>query len=780
MGQNWVSLAADAVGQVMRFRCTENETGEEKVNVTIGADVAGGQNNCARVQVDTVAGRNYSFFATLMSALGVNAAATWVDAGGTLTLVFVPADEGVEKFIGGANAATVGDVPDEPAFCIVEVTPTPGKGGGVITPTAFPPFPANPLDINAWIHWLGDVLKWVLDNLAAALSPLLKPFVDLLWSLLPPWIRDAWKSTEKWFADVLDHLDFSGIQKALEDLTNFFKDPLSIFQPAIDYVAVLSGHKISEHSERFATRDFTPPAAPSTSVPWPWGGLVDAFQATIGNFAETAKRTAATIQQTLTPGTEDWVKEYRAAVGPFAVDLGKQMQEATDISKFAKSPMTPEEAAKAATTLATLGLGIAVPTWIGHTLVKGATFGQFWAIKHAWEMLVIDMGYGGIFQNVVRAPADVGIIEPAKHWYRSLFRTTLPPAMLADRMRFWGRLKVEDWEQLYKFYGWTDEHRKAWEASMWSTPSERLFLRLMDKPLGVEPHARRWLKRRGYQDEEVDVIIGLFVKLSLQDEVKKLEDQALKDFVDGWIPVEQFEASMEVLGKTQDELKLIVQAGKEASSREIRDRQVKLFRSQFVRREISEAELESKLLELGLQKDRLALEVDLARAELKPEDPRLLTLDQLRDLYVNNKLDRARYKLELEKRKIQPDDAELTVLDADDRRFRDERSALATQALDDYLVLHADSARIRADLTLLNYSAEEISLRIARAEDQYSRTLAKQYLDIYTRGFETDKLTLDEFNAALASITPEISNRRKKDIIALAQARKKPAEAFGG
>ncbi len=658
---------------------------------------------------------------------------------------------------------------------------------GIITPPVPPPgppgFPPPPKDwwnTNSWIEWLGKVIQWDLTALLTGAAAALKPLIDYLWSLLPSWIRDAWTSTEKWFGDLLAGFEKFNVLQRLDGILNFLENWPLWGGRVLNVIAKSTGHEIHHSPQFIEKRRFAPAIPPSTDVPWPWSGMVDAFRAITGDWEAQAERWAKLAGTATKPGSPLFKGTVEADMKPFAAAQHQAMLDAFDVTKFAKSPITPEEAKNAAIAIASASVGVGIAVWIADAVAEAASLGQYKALKHFDDIVLAKLGITALGAKLIGVPLDVGVFRPSEHFYNSLFRTTLPAPPQADRLLFWKKLTPDEWKALYNFYGWTNERRDAWNVAMHRVPRDRMLIKLFDAPLGIEKYFVDWMVKGGYDEETANILLGIAVKLSLADEVKAREAQVVKDFADGWLTLEAFRGILGDLGKTKDELDLSAATGQEALSRSIRDQRVKILRDQFVHGKLTEDTFTQKLVALGLQSDRFSLILDEAKEDIKPSDVKILTLPQLRTIYIDNDIDELRYRTELVRRQIDPADVELLVLEADNARYRDERTALATQALDDFQVLHADPEIYAGQLKDLNFNDEEISLRVARAEEQYSRTVAKGLVDIYTKGFESDKLTLDEFQGALDSITPSISSRRKKDIIVIASTRKKPAEAFGG
>jgi len=711
--------------------------------------------SCAALQ--TIADRGQSFlqtsFLTSPSSKGVTAESQLAE---------------IKKIVAGGPP---GGPPVGPG---VPVTP-----GGPITPlSGFPTPPKDFWNTAAWLNWLGLVFQWFLTNLLSGLAVALQPLIQGIWKLLPDNVKAGIHGIQTFFHNHLVALEKLNPLKSLEDAWTWLQSWPLWGKRILNYLAQISGHKVVTKSAPMFVRSFATPKGTGTDVPWPWGGIVDSFRAVIGDFDEQAARWVEAIIQGIQDPTDKKRKTLHDATSAFLKPHMEKLASLRDHKTWGAKEIVPEVGAGALADILLGGIPLGLVIWLAHLGVSTLTLGQLNAIYDLEGLVFGTFGFQNLIRQAVNIPLEETIFPKARQFYRSQGRPTLPPTLVVDRMLHWGKISDQDWGAIYSLHGWSDAAQADWHEVFYETPRAFMLAKLIDSFPGLKGPVRSWLKRSGYKPDDIDTLIGAFLKLALKGDITKLKADLVKDFSDGEISLTTLETNLKQLNQVPEEITFTEEIAKIDQARAVRKIKLKNLLIQFKRGELTKDLLTKGLQDLGLQSDRVQLEIQVALLEIPIKPPKPLGEGVLRRLVIDGILSTERYKTELVARGMSAADADLEVLDASKERIRPSRAKAIAQALADFQVIHADPNRLTGDLMKIGLTSEEIQIHVATSQDEYSRNLAKEFEKIYVDGFEKDKLTLDQFKVALKSIMPTLSERRKADIISVASTKKAPAEKF--
>jgi len=688
-----------------------------------------------------------------------------------------------------------------------------------------PQYPDNPFDVIAWMKWIGlslaAIIKYLVMNIWTGISPVLKPLIDYLWSQLPPWI-----------------------QEDLGTFLDYLKDPWTFMGSWLRPAVEATGGKISTASPEKWDSDLKPRPKYDSSVSWPWGGLVEAMRATIGDFEESANRTIAASESaqstypTEVPGSRrvelkpiahspeaevpGWKTKSDTLQKEYAARILETAFKPMDDLMARSSPVTPDVALSVAGSVTAAATMITLAGVISGVAAEAASIGQIEEIGKGAREFIKLTGVTRLARDFVTAPISMGVKPWVSRYYDQLFRTHIfsrdeidefyikdpnleslwkqhyawygypesyieqfkkylrhwPSERLLDQMLYHKQITPETWGSLYRSKGWKLEAIEAWSKTHWKYPGERLLSRILDVVPEEEPQIRIWLEETGYDEADVDKMISVFYKLAYKDEVFKAISQAITDFVDGWSSPTELETSIEDLGRPAKEVEYQVAVAKLRELKERKKLKLKILQGKVKRGEISLEVFESSITELGLQPDRVDLEVEsivLEQPELKVRE---LTVAEVRKLFRENRATEEITITRLLGRNVPAEDAALMIEDDWMTILRDERSSLITAALEDLDIGRTTPETCRSRLLDLQLRPEEADLKIARQLQDHERKYIKELIEIYSKDFREDVMNEEQFKASLVGL--KLTEARIAEILFTEKERKVPAEARGG
>jgi len=420
-----------------------------------------------------------------------------------------------------------------------------------------------------------------------------------------------------------------------------------------------------------------------------FGGIArEMARALLGDFQEQAPGLVEAAKVVVSPTSPEWKKDLDEKLTGFKDSVYKSI--VTPIGDLEKthSPMTMEEALKWAPTIAAAGLGAVTTAFLADVAGEFATLGQVEAFGKGAREIIRYTGIRRMASQIVTAPIAQGIMPWVGRHFDRAFRThiferdladelfirgeidektwkliyewygftdtdikhiqnelrIIPPTRLADQMLFHKEISLEKWQLIYSKSGWRDEHRDAWQKAMWTNPSDRLISTMLEVAQEEKPWFTEKLTNRGYTAEDAQKLISIFNKLATRDELKGVMTELVTEFADGFSSESDLTSALNKLQRPKEEITTRVDLAKLKAEKSKRSAERKLLREKFVKLVIQEAEYRAGLEKLGMQKDRIEIEVQLAKLDRKDSVERALTKADQESLFRFDIIDEAKYR----------------------------------------------------------------------------------------------------------------------------------------
>jgi hypothetical protein len=371
--------------------------------------------------------------------------------------------------------------------------------------------------VNAVWGAIQPVFQPIFDTISKMLSPFLQPWLDFSTALTgfvtatSDWIKDPWTPLKTTYNELTAPLvDALGkIKLEVPDIGGMIWAQL---QMSLHPIVEAMGAEVTTGSgEIWATHE-KPRVGPETSVPWPWGGMVKAFRAITGDWDEMAKRWANIASEATTTGTETWHSDLSATLKPVGDKAVKDMLDAVDVSKYAHSPITPEEAVTAATAIAGGIVGTSIAIWLAHAAAEAASLGQYEAVKDLDTVVLSKLGLSALGARILSVPIERGLIVNSEYFYNSLFRPELLPLNVLETEYLRNEIDEEFHDLQLKYRGYTDEKiKKIKEAyTRRPSPAEYMSMRAEGTITAVDYHKR--MAEHGFSEFWADKLYDEYLR----------------------------------------------------------------------------------------------------------------------------------------------------------------------------------------------------------------------------------------------------------------------------
>jgi len=518
---------------------------------------------------------------------------------------------------------------------------------------------------EAFYSWAGPVIE--------ALGGIKLPedfevnVADSLWGLLPDWLKAAIESG-KTIADGLSLVGHRLIQKRMSPAppgTITYNE-----EPGLQYQ----------------------PQPQESSGVGLFGGIArEMWRAVLGDFEQQAPGLVQAAKVSVSPKSPAWKEDLDKAMGTFKDDVYDKIIKPIEALEEIHSPLTLEDALKQAPLIVAGGMAAVTAAFLADTAGELTTLGQVEAIGKGAREIVKYTGIRRLSTQILTAPVSHGILPWLGRYFDQAFRTHIferdladelyirgqidlkrwkqiyawygfpdkdmeliekelrgwPVPRQADQMLFEGHITEEQWNLLYKKAGWRDEYRDAWKKTMYAEPREFLIARILE----VAQEEKIWfttkLKEHGYTAADAEKLIGIFNKLTTRDELTGVMTELVTEFSEGFSSEADLTSALDKLRRPKEEIATRVELAKLKAEKSKRSAERKLLREKFVKLVIQEAEYRSGLEKLGMQKDRIEIEVQLAKLDRKDSVEKALTKADQESLFRFDIIDETAYRQRL-------------------------------------------------------------------------------------------------------------------------------------
>jgi len=537
-----------------------------------------------------------------------------------------------------------------------------------------------------------------LQGVAAKVYDLIKPLIDPILQILRGVANQIWQFVKP----SIDAL-WSMIKPAIDNLWNFMKGILSQITAAVKPWIDALGAAI--HGDLAPLWTLVKPAiddilsALNRAIPQLSLGILgiqiglDALSAKVaGQPVEFDKILASKLNETLNPlaGIDKglWEGFNDVIVKPlgdlFAAAFGQFMVWTQQYGAFVMDTIHgiaaggPEAAvanlAALAFTLGPLMTGINVAAQAIELIHPIKNMGIVQTVTTLLDSLGIRQFAFGAYALLVAGALE----KPVRQGLALRYRPEIPSTQLADTMYFQKQLTIEAWRRIYGLRGWAENYITAWYNSMWTEPSDRMIVGMVEGGEVELEWLQEKLLRRRYRPEDAARIMRYGIRKALGDEIKAMISEIGADLSAGISDIDEAEQELTDVGVKGKELEFRMKSmQKRMTRKDIKDK-IDILTAQVKAGDITIPRYRQELIALGLRTPRVSVLVEKEELRQRPqvdkpaERKRSLAISFYVRLYIEGTIDESqlrRYLSEL-KPALKPEDLELTMTDAKIRRAK--------------------------------------------------------------------------------------------------------------
>jgi len=268
--------------------------------------------------------------------------------------------------------------------------------------------------------------------------------------------------------------------------------------------------------------------------------------------------------------------------------------------------------------------------------------------------------------------------KPVRQGLALRYRPEIPDRRVADTMYFQQQITIDAWRRIYALSGWAETYITAWYHSMWTEPSDRMIVAMIEGGEIELEWLQEKLLRRRYRPEDAARIMRYGTRKALSDEIKAIISEVGSDLSLGIVDIEEAEAELGDIGVRGKELEFRMRALKRRMARADIKEKIAILTSQVQAYELTVELYRNELIALGLRTPRVSALVEKEELRRKPkvkapaETRRQMAITFYVRLYIEGTISDEllrRYLSDL-KPALKPADLELIITDARIRRAK--------------------------------------------------------------------------------------------------------------
>jgi len=379
---------------------------------------------------------------------------------------------------------------------------------------------------NLWTSFSGALSSfWTgLVSVTSSMWNSISSGISGLWTSISSGLGDLWSSVN----GALGNL-WTGLVSFVGSVADGINAGINAVGSAVGSAVNTIGGWISEALKGVVTAMGT---ALQGFVDWLWKGLQTAGQAIVGFLSENV---VAPLM-----GALNWIRDA-------IFNILRALWSSIEGLFGGGSPVTPEGAAGYTVPLLLIGAGAGFGVSVMGAIGSLKALGSGIEARAISDFMQQAFALGEISRSVIMPIFSAAYQQPIQYYYNAMFRPRIPDTRTADQMLFEENMTEAEWRQIYRYWGWKEQHIDAWFKTMFREPSQ-LILRSMSADPDTDPE---WLRKKyreiGFIGEDLEAMIAYGKRQAVSDERNALATAELTDFVDRVIDEATFRADLAAL-----------------------------------------------------------------------------------------------------------------------------------------------------------------------------------------------------------------------------------------
>lgn len=491
-------------------------------------------------------------------------------------------------------------------------------------------------------------------------------------------------------------------------------------QATIESSRSLSEMMVDANEKRM--KDYAKPAGLGGLL---WGGLSESMGELVKNSMSEALAEVVRLAPEATGHSPEAKKQMTAVLEPYANGIVAAVLAEVSPAKYAKSPITPEEAKNSLNMIMNGIVAVEIGLFVAHAFLEGATLGQIEALSQIENMVISKLGLNQVASAAIMIPLNELVLKRAQQYYAAEYTPEIPSYQDLIEMVVKEVIPLNDFKRQMKYLGYAED----WSQKIW----DKHFI-----PPSLTDILTAW--RRGLIDEkrvdELMILVDLDPRFKAIFDTRKYVTPTLSlarfMFETGAIDAAKVEEIIKLEGYSPEFVPALVNYIVGFQGRRWRTRHLQALATGFVRGVRTEADVHTAVLAAGyteevakwlIESSRVRRDIEAAKGG--KEGAKLLGLGELKRAYLKNMIDADALRTDLQMRGYQTTDVDLLVKLLDEEKVvtsaGGEKIALSVAELKaafKYKEITED--RLRIELTLRGLSLEEINILINTWIKQWS------------------------------------------------------------
>ena len=394
---------------------------------------------------------------------------------------------------------------------------------------------------------------------------------------------------------------------------------------------------------------------------WLWGGLSESMGELVKNSMNEALKEVVRLAPEATGHSPDEKQALDSALEPYANSIVSAMLAEVNPAKFAKSPITPEEAKNSLNTIMGGVVGVEISLFIAHAFLEGATLGQIEALKEIETMVVSKLGLNQIASAAITIPLNELVLKRAQQYYAAEYTPEIPSYQDLIEMVVKEVIPLDTFKAQMKYLGYSEQ----WSQYIW----DKHFI-----PPSLTDILTAW--RRGLIDEkrvdELMILVDLDPRFKNIFDTRKYVDPPLTMirfmFETGNIDAAKVKELIHLQGYRPEHEEMITSYLTEFQGRMWRRRYLVSLSQGFQKGVYTQEQLEAAVLEADYTPDvakyivaNALVRKQVAESGVTAEKPKLLSVGDLKKAYAENMITRDVLATEIAIRGYPLDQADLLL-----------------------------------------------------------------------------------------------------------------------
>lgn len=197
-----------------------------------------------------------------------------------------------------------------------------------------------------------------------------------------------------------------------------------------------------------------------------------------------------------------------------------------------------------------VGGGLGLSLMAGELISPLKQLGMSRLAAYFWDLA----DFKTVGGSVLGALNNASTLKPLIYGLNEFFRPTLPSEDQEKRWFYWDRSRLADLELGLRRHGYADAYIEQITKTIWEVPSQRIVLNMIETP-GIDTEwIRDVLRRHGYSEADVEILVSYAHRKRLMDEFAELKSAYETAYITGYVDRDTYKLQLQSIGRSDSEI----------------------------------------------------------------------------------------------------------------------------------------------------------------------------------------------------------------------------------